>query len=133
MYNTKAQRNKKGHIISRQYQSKDLPNTRIQPDRRWFGNTRVIGQKQLDQFRQDMAGRVNDPYAVLVKGRQLPLSLLEDPEKGSGRGAKAARVNLVQTQPFSSTFGGKKTRKRPKLAVESYEDLLSMAESGEEK
>ena len=32
-----------------EFQSKELPNTRIQPDRRWFGNTRVIGQSQLEQ------------------------------------------------------------------------------------
>ena len=41
-----------------EYQSKDLPNSRIQPDRRWFGNTRVIGQKQLEQFREEMTAKV---------------------------------------------------------------------------
>ena len=41
------------------FQSKDLPNTRIQPDRRWFGNTRVVGQKQLEQFREQMSSKVN--------------------------------------------------------------------------
>lgn len=40
-------------------QSKELPNTRIQPDRRWFGNTRVIGQKQLEQFREEMSAKVS--------------------------------------------------------------------------
>lgn len=58
MYNTKAKRDKKGRIISEELQSKDLPSTRIQPDRRWFGNTRVIGQKQLEQFRTAMADKV---------------------------------------------------------------------------
>ena len=43
--------------FSQDLQSKDLPNTRIQPDRRWFGNTRVIGQKQLDQFREEMSAK----------------------------------------------------------------------------
>jgi len=28
---------------------------RVQPDRRWFGNTRVVGQKELDSFREAMA------------------------------------------------------------------------------
>ena len=41
-----------------EFQSKALPNTRIQPDRRWFGNTRVIGQKQLEQFRDEMSAKV---------------------------------------------------------------------------
>lgn len=62
-------------------QSKELPSTRIQPDRRWFGNTRVIGQKQLEQFRSEMSTKVNDAYTVLLKEKKLPLQLLEDPEK----------------------------------------------------
>ena len=40
------------------FQSKELPNSRIQPDRRWFGNTRVIGQKQLETFREEMSSKV---------------------------------------------------------------------------
>lgn len=40
-------------------QSKELPTTRIQPDRRWFGNTRVVGQKQLEQFREEMSSKVS--------------------------------------------------------------------------
>jgi len=39
---------------------------------------------------------------------------------------KAARVNLVQTQPFASTFGKQATRKRPKLGADSYSDMLHM-------
>ena len=46
-------------------QSKELPNTRIQPDRRWFGNTRVIGQKQLDQFREEMSAKVSNNLPVI--------------------------------------------------------------------
>ena len=55
-----------------EYQSKDLPNSRIQPDRRWFGNTRVIGQKQLEQFREEMTAKARarddalTPLAVLL-------------------------------------------------------------------
>ena len=41
--------------VKQDLQSKELPNTRIQPDRRWFGNTRVVGQKQLEQFREEMS------------------------------------------------------------------------------
>lgn len=68
-------------ILLQEYQSKELPSTRIQPDRRWFGNTRVIGQKQLDQFRTEMSTKVNDAYTVLLREKKLPLQLLEDPEK----------------------------------------------------
>ena len=47
-----------GYRRAQEFQSKELPNTRIQPDRRWFGNTRVIGQKQLEQFRDEMSAKV---------------------------------------------------------------------------
>ncbi|KAL4452383.1 hypothetical protein ABPG75_008045 [Micractinium tetrahymenae] len=131
MYNSKAKRDKNGRIISQDFQSKELPSTRIHPDRRWFGNTRVIGQKQLEAFREEMGAKVADPYTVLIREKKLPLSLLEDPEKkGAG---KAARVNLVQTQPFASTFGKQATRKRPKLGADSYADMLQMAASTEER
>lgn len=62
-------------------QSGELPSTRIQPDRRWFGNTRVVGQRQLEAFRTEMAGKVSDAYTVLLREKKLPLQLLEDPER----------------------------------------------------
>ena len=74
-------------------QSKELPTTRIQPDRRWFGNTRVIGQKQLDQFREEMSTKVNDAYTVLLREKKLPLQLLEDPDKKLG-GKQVGNVDL---------------------------------------
>lgn len=37
MYNTRPKRDVKGKIIKHDLQSKELPSTRIQPDRRWFG------------------------------------------------------------------------------------------------
>lgn len=132
MYNSKAKRDRKGRIISQDFQSKDLPNTRIQPDRRWFGNTRVIGQKQLESFRSEMAGKVNDPYTVLLREKKLPLSLLEDPDAEARKSGKQARASLVATQPFSTTFGKMQTRKRPKLSSDSYADLLVSAQTGSE-
>jgi nuclear GTP-binding protein len=76
MYNSgKAVRNKKGQIISQELQSKELPSTRIVPDRRWFGNTRVIGQQQLTSFREQMAGKADDPFSVILRQRKLPLQV----------------------------------------------------------
>jgi NGP1NT (NUC091) domain len=76
MYNSgKAKRNKQGKIVSQELQSKELPSTRIVPDRRWFGNTRVIGQKQLTSFREQMADKVDNPFMVLLKERKLPLQV----------------------------------------------------------
>ncbi|GAB2213177.1 hypothetical protein Droror1_Dr00021199 [Drosera rotundifolia] len=36
MYNHRPKRNSKGKILKHEFQSKELPNTRIAPDRRWF-------------------------------------------------------------------------------------------------
>mmetsp|Transcript_3544 Transcript_3544/g.6074 ORF Transcript_3544/g.6074 Transcript_3544/m.6074 type:complete len:661 (-) Transcript_3544:373-2355(-) len=122
MYKSRAVRDKNGRLLYQEFQSKDLPTTRIQPDRRWFGNTRVIGQKQLENFRQEMSSKVNDGYTVLLREKKLPLQLLEDPEKK--RNGKQARFNLLSTQSFGDTFGKNKKRKRPALAVENLEELV---------
>jgi nuclear GTP-binding protein len=100
---------------------------RIQPDRRWFGNTRVVEQQQLEQFRQDMATRVNDPYTVLMRAKKLPLGLLTTGGEGGshqtgpsiGDLSAAPRFNLVGAESFSQTFGPKSTRKRPRLSSAS--------------
>lgn len=89
--------------MTQEYQSKELPSTRIQPDRRWFGNTRVIGQKQLDQFRTEMSVKVNDAYTVLLREKKLPLQLLEDPEKkvrgvGSRKGLFSSGTSHLMVQ-----------------------------------
>lgn len=39
--------------------NKAAPNAaRVAPNRRWFGNTRVIGQEELDRFRDAMTEKV---------------------------------------------------------------------------
>ena len=122
MYKQKAVRDKKGKILKQDLQSKVLPSTRIVPDRRWFGNTRVIGQKQLEEFREEMATKSRDGYTVLIKQKKLPLSLLKDEERG-----RARRVNLLSQSTFAETFGANKRRKRPKLAMDNLEAMLSTA------
>ncbi|KAF0451426.1 NGP1NT-domain-containing protein [Gigaspora margarita] len=115
----KAIRNAKGKIVkSAPYQSREVTTARVQPDRRWFGNTRVIGQKQLEAFRDSLGTKVNDPYQVLLRQNKLPMSLLVD-------SAKISRMHMVDTEPFSDTFGPKAQRKRPKLNVGSLEDLMT--------
>ena len=75
--------------------------------------------------------QVDDAYTVLLREKKLPLSLLQNPEAKTG--GKAARVHLLQTQPFKETFGTRHIRKKPKLASDSYQDLLSKAEQTNEK
>ena len=120
MYKQRPVRDAKGKVLFEQYQSKVAPNTRIVPDRRWFGNTRVVGQAALEGFRQEMAAASTDAYAVVLKAKTLPLALLADPEKAK----RPARADLLGVAPFADTFGAKAQRKRPALKVDSYEELL---------
>jgi nuclear GTP-binding protein len=67
----KAVVNKKGHVIGGSLMSIDKVGDRditgatgrVQPDRRWFGNTRVVGQKEMDTFRDEFSARMSDPYS----------------------------------------------------------------------
>ncbi len=123
----KACRDSRGRIVQDakfQKSTPDAPVARVQPDRRWFGNTRVISQGELENFRTEMGKRVDDPYQVLLRRSKLPLSLLQDTGKG-------AKMSLLQTESFSDTFGGKAQRKRPKLAVNDLEELARIAEEAE--
>lgn len=115
----KAVRDKDGKIIeAAAFQSKEATPGRIQPDRRWFGNTRVISQTALDHFRTALAQHKDDPYSVLLKRNKLPMGLLQDESKTEGK-----KVHIVETEPFSDTFGPKAQRKRPRLDVGSIEEL----------
>ena len=115
------------------YQSTDVPVARVEPNRKWFNNSRVIGQEALSAFRTAMAERARDPYNVLLKSNKLPMSLIRDPAQGKNgvkeHGAKVA----VQSVPFAETFGPKAQRKRVKLGVGSLQDLAEESERMEER
>lgn len=92
---------------------------RVQPDRRWFGNTRVVSQSALDHFRTSLSTKKNDPYSVLLHRNKLPMALLDDAANPNLR----KRAHIVEAEPFSVTFGPKAQRKRPKLDVGTFEEL----------
>jgi len=121
----KAQRNARGDITkAASFQSRDKPVARIEPNRKWFTNTRVISQDALAAFRGAVAAQQADPYSYLLKQNKLPMSLIKDDEtKKNGIKQHEAKI-AVETAPFSDTFGPKAQRKRPKLAVSSMADLL---------
>ena len=119
----KAQRNSSGKIVkAASYQSRDKPNARIEPNRRWFGNTRVISQNALDSFREAIEQRASDPYSVLLKSNKLPMSLVRDGNSKNGMKQHQAKMQ-VESQPYNETFGPKSQRKRVKLSVGSLGDL----------
>ena len=120
----KARHNAAGKVTqAASYQSKELPNARIEPNRKWFGNTRVISQNSLDSFRQAVAERTADPYQVLLKTNKLPMSLIRDQETTKNGVKQHAAKIAVETAPFEDTFGPKSQRKRVKLAASNIDDL----------
>lgn len=119
----KAQHNAAGKVTkAASYQSKELPQARIEPNRKWFTNSRVIGQDALTAFRAAMAERSSDPYSVLLKTNKLPMSLIRDSQTKNGLKQHQAKV-AVEASPFGDVFGPKAQRKRVKLGVSSLEDL----------
>ncbi|KAI4527916.1 NGP1NT-domain-containing protein [Schizophyllum commune Loenen D] len=122
----KPVRDKDGKIIEAAAFQKGEDETkpgRVQPDRRWFGNTRVISQTALDHFRTSLATKKDDPYSVLLRRNKLPMALLDDAANPNTR----KRSHIVETEPFSDTFGPKAQRKRPRVEVGSFAELADAA------
>jgi len=118
--------NKKPEKLEKRREEKLAP-VRIQPDRRWFGNTRVITQDKMTKFREELSKSVQDPFQVVLKSSKLPMSLLKENTD------KVARMKLLSVESFSETFGKKKQRKRPKLASFDFEQLAAAANKKNEK
>ena len=51
---------------------------RIEPNRRWFGNTRVIKQDELQRFQAALDQVKRDPLSVILKASKLPVTLLQE-------------------------------------------------------
>ncbi|XP_060820346.1 uncharacterized protein LOC132909502 [Bombus pascuorum] len=126
--NQKPKRDRKGRIISpAPFQGWEPSGTmsRVEPSQRWFGNSRVISQNALQKFQTELGKAMKDPYNVIMKSTQLPITLLQQK-------AANARVHLLDTESFESVFGPKKVRKRPNLSLSSYDELQKLAEEKQE-
>ncbi|NXW63657.1 NOG2 protein, partial [Eurystomus gularis] len=120
-------RNKHGKVIKPlQYQSTVAPGTvaRVEPNIKWFGNTRVIKQSSLQKFQEEMENVMKDPYKVIMKQRKLPMSLFYDRIK-----PHTSRVHILDTETFETTFGPKSQRKRPNLSASDVQSLVENAEA----
>ncbi|NXA21595.1 NOG2 protein, partial [Ibidorhyncha struthersii] len=127
MYRQKERRNKHGKVIKPlQYQSTVAPGTvaRVEPNIKWFGNTRVIKQSSLQKFQEEMDTVMKDPYRVVMKQRKLPMSLFYDRIK-----PHTSRVHILDTETFETTFGPKSQRKRPNLSASDVQSLVENAEA----
>ncbi|KAK5171875.1 GTPase required for pre-60S ribosomal subunit nuclear export and maturation [Saxophila tyrrhenica] len=119
-------RNARGDIVqAAAYQSTKTAPARVEPNRKWFTNTRVISQDALSAFRGAVEAQSKDPYSYLLKRNKLPMSLIndgKDKERKDGLVQHQAKIR-IETEKFGDTFGPKAQRKRPRLAVSSVEDF----------
>jgi nuclear GTP-binding protein len=126
----KPVRNKDGKITGGEFMQRDkaggkdtdATTGRVAPDRRWFGNTRVVSAPQLDRFREVMAAKAADPYSMVLHSKALPMGLLVDTKV-------QARAHLLSAESFQDTFGKRAQRKRPRLAAADLGELASASAS----
>ncbi|XP_015340736.1 nucleolar GTP-binding protein 2 [Marmota marmota marmota] len=126
MYRQKERRNSRGKVIKPlQYQSTVASGTvaRVEPNIKWFGNTRVIKQASLQKFQEEMDTVMKDPYKVVMKQSKLPMSLLHDRIQPHN-----SKVHILDTESFETTFGPKSQRKRPNLFASDMQSLVENAE-----
>eukprot|EP01060_Flectonema_neradi_P030789 TRINITY_DN453_c2_g1_i1.p1 TRINITY_DN453_c2_g1~~TRINITY_DN453_c2_g1_i1.p1 ORF type:complete len:652 (+),score=175.78 TRINITY_DN453_c2_g1_i1:86-1957(+) len=100
---------------------------RIAPDRKWFGAPRVIGQDAMQNFKDEMAKKMADPYTFIVKPSELPLSLLEEPK---------IKENLLEKKQmdFKGTFGKGSRRKRCfNMSTSTLDEYKGKVEAADEK
>lgn len=126
MYKAKPKYTADGKFRSGRFMSRTVDERvkRIEPNRRWFGNTRVIKQEQLTEFREKMTETLNDPYKYVLRHRKLPMGLLSE-------STKTVRMDLLSTQSFEDTFGPKQKRKKPQLG-EHFHDISSLLDHVQE-
>uniref|UniRef100_A0A8C3W4K4 Nucleolar GTP-binding protein 2 n=1 Tax=Catagonus wagneri TaxID=51154 RepID=A0A8C3W4K4_9CETA len=130
MYRQKERRNSRGKVIKPlQYQSTVASGTvaRVEPNIKWFGNTRVIKQSSLQKFQEEMDTVLKDPYKVVMKQSKLPMSLLHDRIRPHN-----SKVHILDTESFETTFGPKAQRKRPNLFASDMQSLIENAEMSTE-
>jgi nuclear GTP-binding protein len=121
-------RNDKGKIIKpAEYANwkPENPVVRVDSNRKWFGNTRTMNADTLEKLRVEMEKKLHDPYQVLLHQNKLPMSLLTESKK-------IAKMNLLEVESFSDTFGKKASRRKPKLIGCSMEDLVEKANEAEQ-
>lgn len=125
--NFKAKRDRVGNIITPAPFQGWLPagtQARVEPNQKWFGNSRVISQNALQKFQTELGAVIRNPYQMIMKPTTLPITLLNEK-------AKNARVHLLDTESFDSVFGPKKSRKRPNIAVRGLDELTEMVQKKE--
>lgn len=126
--NFKAKRDKTGKILTPapfQGWNKSGTIARVEPNQKWFGNSRVISQNALQKFQTELGSAMKNPFQLVMKPTTLPVTLLNEK-------AKNARVHLLDTESFESVFGPKKSRKRPNISVSGMKELSQLVNQKQE-
>ncbi|ODV92505.1 hypothetical protein CANCADRAFT_87541 [Tortispora caseinolytica NRRL Y-17796] len=115
-------RNADGKIIkAAAFQSTEIPKARVEPNKKWFGNTRVITQESLEHFRNSLAETSKDSYSVLLHRNKLPMSLLQE-------SAKTAKAQTLDTESYGDVFGPKARRKRTDVSSSTMDEFAQETE-----
>lgn len=101
------------------YKRPDKP-ARIEPDRKWFGNPRLINQKNLENLRKEMENKSHDTYSLLLRRRRIPQSLITPLSNTGG-------VTKLHTN-YKDTFGPKSRRRKPNLKAYTIEEYADTSE-----
>lgn len=105
--------------------SHELPNTKIAPDRRYFGNTRTITQEELAKYQNAYKEITTDQYQVILHRRKLPQSLVHDEQENK-------KYDLLKADSFKDTFGKKAQRRKPVLGAYDLKTLVEQAQEQNE-
>lgn len=127
--NFKPIRDRRGKIVRAAPFQGWLPSgtvARVEPNRKWFCNSRVVGQEALQKFQEALGTALKNPYDIVMKPTNLPISLLNEKSKNK-------RVHILDTESYEKTFGSKKTRKRPNLLVKDEKQLMDVIADNDEK
>ena len=98
---------------------------KIYSDRKYWGNTRQIDQKELDKYTTALNKSIEKKgsgHSILISGRKLPVSLLKGTDIKNSK-----NVKLLDIESFQDTFGGKAKRKKPKVGSYTYDGLVKKA------
>ncbi|EDV23379.1 uncharacterized protein TRIADDRAFT_27600 [Trichoplax adhaerens] len=114
----RSRRNSSGKIVKRaafQSYAESGSVARIEPNRKWFGNTKVIAQNALQKFQAEMGKVSKDPFQVILRQSKLPMSLLRESTKQKNR------AHILDVESFENTFGPKARRKKPSIQSEDLQ------------
>ena len=104
---------------------------RLYSNRKYWGNTRALDQKELDKYTTALNKSLESKgsgHSILISGRKLPVSLLK------GNDIKSSKnVKLLDIESFEDTFGAKSRRKKPRIGAYTMNALLENVKTKTEK